>query len=120
MENLKQNAVSNKEFVRVSWRKMFPGEEAFKMHDEQGIPLEYTAMIADERGFVIDWLGFIRRAKETGNFNIKRLLKRIVYACRDAGYNKEWFEQRVAEDPENFHWITESETEKGKQFTVNG
>jgi len=87
---------------KVHISRIMLGEEIFRLHDEKGFPLEFSCFLANEKGLVIDWEGFIKRAKETGNFNIERLLGRIVTACKDAGYNDEWWEKKCLEEPDKF------------------
>jgi alanyl-tRNA synthetase len=52
------------EFDRVARRlieegsRLFPGEDAFKLHDTFGFPLDLTGIMAEERGLVLDQKGF--------------------------------------------------------------
>ncbi len=39
-------------------QKVIPGEEAFKLHDTHGFPVELTEEIAGEQGFTVDTAGF--------------------------------------------------------------
>lgn len=41
-----------------SGTKEFPGEEAFKLYDTYGFPLDLTQVMAEERGFTVDVGGF--------------------------------------------------------------
>jgi alanyl-tRNA synthetase len=55
---------------------VFPGEEAFKLHDTYGFPLDLTGVMAEERGLTVDMKGFDRemglqreRAKQGAKFH---------------------------------------------------
>lgn len=58
--------------------KEFPGEEAFKLYDTYGFPLDLTQVMAEERGFIVDVSGFntemdkqknrARNAREVKNY----------------------------------------------------
>jgi alanyl-tRNA synthetase len=39
---------------------VFPGEDAFKLHDTYGFPLDLTGVMAEERGLAVDMEGFDR------------------------------------------------------------
>lgn len=98
-ESLRQNEKPNysivgglqdgQAFFRVPNDRIIPGDDIFKMHDEQGIPLEESAMIARERKYCIDWYGFLKCAQKR-RWNIDVLIRRIKTACRDAGYGYEF------------------------------
>jgi alanyl-tRNA synthetase len=54
---------------------IFPGEDAFKLHDTYGFPLDLTGVMAKERGLTVDMEGFDRemelqreRAKQGAKF----------------------------------------------------
>jgi len=51
------------ELTALSKNKTIPGDEAFKLYDTYGFPLELTADIAQERGFTIDRAGFEQALK---------------------------------------------------------
>ncbi|CUT05268.1 alanine--tRNA ligase [Candidatus Chrysopegis kryptomonas] len=44
--------------------KVFPGEEAFKLYDTYGFPIDLTNLMAQERGFVVDLEGFEKLMNE--------------------------------------------------------
>ncbi len=46
------------EKLKTSKSKVIPGEEAFKLYDTYGFPLESTVDIAEERGLTVDRAGF--------------------------------------------------------------
>ena len=47
-----------------SGARVIPGEEAFKLYDTFGFPIDLTQMIAEERGVAVDTAGFERAYKE--------------------------------------------------------
>ncbi|MDP3722519.1 MAG: alanine--tRNA ligase [Candidatus Omnitrophota bacterium] len=49
--------------LQQSNRRVIPGEEAFRLHDTYGFPLELTVDIAGERGFTVDRAGFEQALK---------------------------------------------------------
>jgi alanyl-tRNA synthetase len=79
--------------------KQINGEEAFKLYDTFGFPLELTEMIAREKGFNVDKVGFMvkmdeqrRKSKEKSQiaqeiFVIKDKLK-INVSSKFVGYDK--------------------------------
>jgi alanyl-tRNA synthetase len=48
------------EEVFASGTRVIPGEEAFKLYDTFGFPIDLTAIIAEERGVTVDVAGFDR------------------------------------------------------------
>ncbi len=44
--------------------KVFPGEEAFKLYDTYGFPIDLTNLMAEERGFKVDIIEFERLMSE--------------------------------------------------------
>ncbi|MCK4359149.1 MAG: hypothetical protein KAW92_10500 [Candidatus Cloacimonetes bacterium] len=87
--------------VHVS--RIIPGKEIFRLHDEKGFPLEMSCILANEKGMIIDWEGFIKKVMKSKNFNnIDKLIKRIKVACQDAGYNKKWWKERCRKEPDKF------------------
>jgi len=58
-------------------KKIIPGEEAFRLYDTYGFPLDLTRIMAEERGFQVDEEGFRRemekqreRARQSGKFTM--------------------------------------------------
>jgi alanyl-tRNA synthetase len=47
-----------------SGTRVIPGEEAFKLYDTFGFPIDLTAIIAEERGVSVDTAGFDRAYRE--------------------------------------------------------
>jgi alanyl-tRNA synthetase len=44
--------------ARVNTSKIFPGQDAFKLYDTYGFPLDLTQLMAEERGYTVDVPGF--------------------------------------------------------------
>ena len=57
------------------------GEAAFRLKDTYGIPEDMTALIAGERGYVVDWKGFER------SLEVQRARSRAGAASRASGKN---------------------------------
>ncbi len=51
------------EEIFASGTRVIPGEEAFKLYDTFGFPIDLTAIIAEERGVEVDTAGFDRAYK---------------------------------------------------------
>src|SRR5690606_25436913 len=45
-------------------RRVVSGEDAFRLHDTHGFPLDLTELIARERGYEVDTAGFERALEE--------------------------------------------------------
>jgi alanyl-tRNA synthetase len=52
------------EEIFASGVRVIPGEEAFKLYDTFGFPIDLTAIIAEERGVTVDTAGFDRALDE--------------------------------------------------------
>src|SRR5215207_2866369 len=52
------------EEIFASGARVIPGEDAFKLYDTFGFPIDLTAIIAEERGVAVDTAGFDRAYKE--------------------------------------------------------
>ena len=73
---------------------MFPGSEAFKLHDTYGFPIGLTQLMAEERGLKVDLEGFEREMQaarersrgETGGADAKQSLLELVQKGLDAGW----------------------------------
>ena len=59
--------------------KVLPGEEAFKLYDSLGVPLDFMEDLASQRGLTIDWGGYERamdgqreRARAGSSFEARR------------------------------------------------
>jgi alanyl-tRNA synthetase len=68
-------------------RPVFPGEDAFKLHDTYGFPIGLTQLMAEERGLTVDLDGFERemeaarersRGGDAGSADVKALLTEWV------------------------------------------
>ncbi len=73
-----------------------PGAGLFKLHDTHGIPIEITALLANERGMCIDWTGFKDCALVAG-WSQKTINYRLRQAAVDAGYNQDWMTKHFGE-----------------------
>ena len=51
------------EEIFASGARVIPGEEAFKLYDTFGFPIDLTEIIAEERGVEVDTAGFERALK---------------------------------------------------------
>ncbi|MGB0768083.1 MAG: alanine--tRNA ligase, partial [Phycisphaeraceae bacterium] len=75
-------------------RPVFPGEEAFKLHDTYGFPIGLTQLMAEERGLTVDLDGFEREMEaarersrgEGGGADAKQSLLELVQKGLDAGW----------------------------------
>ncbi|MCD6505295.1 alanine--tRNA ligase [Candidatus Poribacteria bacterium] len=52
------------ERLKAEGGKVIPGRKAFELYDTYGFPLDLTQLIARERGFVVDEMGFRRAMDE--------------------------------------------------------
>ncbi|MBX2852041.1 MAG: alanine--tRNA ligase [Phycisphaeraceae bacterium] len=75
-------------------RPVFPGDEAFKLHDTYGFPIGLTQLMAEERGLTVDLEGFEREMDaarersrgEGGGADAKQSLLELVQKGLDAGW----------------------------------
>jgi alanyl-tRNA synthetase len=75
-------------------RPVFPGIDAFKLHDTYGFPIGLTQLMAEERGLTIDLEGFEREMEaarersrgEAGGADAKQSLLELVQKGLDAGW----------------------------------
>ena len=64
-QTLEQGAAFLDEFLKAADKKKpLPGEQAFKLHDTYGFPIEVTKEIIEEQGFKLDEKGFEKCMKE--------------------------------------------------------
>jgi len=50
--------------IKLEGSSIFPGEEAFLLHDTYGFPLDLTQIMAREKGFEVDMAGFEREMEK--------------------------------------------------------
>lgn len=65
--------------MKVKGTNVFPGDEAFRLYDTYGFPLDLTQLMAEERGFSVDIKGFdelmnAQRARSKGSIVTKNAL----------------------------------------------
>lgn len=68
---------------------MFDGVEAFKLCDTHGVPLASLLIILMQNRMIIDWKQYINSAEKAG-WKEKTIVSRIISACRDSGYGKDY------------------------------
>jgi alanyl-tRNA synthetase len=94
--------------IRIGHSRVFPGEDAFKLYDTYGFPIDLTQLIAEERGLKVDLAEFSklmeeqqRRAKEharTGTFHSPTEITALASEFHDAtftGYTETESEARL-------------------------
>jgi len=77
------NSVVNhggKRFSGSTLMKVVPG--VFEMCDTYGLPLEDAIFTIDQRGYAVDWVGFIEDARKHG-WTDKTIRRKVVYAVRE-------------------------------------
>ncbi|MEM6507566.1 MAG: alanine--tRNA ligase-related protein, partial [Planctomycetota bacterium] len=76
-------------------RPVFPGTEAFKLHDTYGFPIGLTQLMAEERGLAVDLEGFeremaaareISKGNTGGGADAKQSLLELVQKGLDVGW----------------------------------
>lgn len=55
---------ANRYLDQIAWNEVLSGELAFKLYDTYGFPIEFTAELAKERGYLVDMDGFYHKFKE--------------------------------------------------------
>ncbi|MBS1552321.1 MAG: alanine--tRNA ligase [Bacteroidetes bacterium] len=97
--------------------KIFPGDEAFKLYDTFGFPLDLTEVMAKERGLKVDLLKFaedMEKQKERGKSGRKDLTAGTVKAEESYGKFDTVYDPYsiTSEGVETFSLIPEKETSK--------
>ncbi len=80
-------------FEDLAKGKQVPGEDAFKLHDTYGFPLELTRELAQERGMTVDEDGFTKRMeeqKERSRAGARGEDKRAAKFSNQAGFKTEF------------------------------
>jgi len=93
--------------LKQEGRKEIPGEDAFKLYDTYGFPLDLTRIMAEEKGFSVDEAGFQKamevqreRARKAARFsaqNVKRLLFAIYTGMESTAWY--WPKPRFTQNP---------------------
>lgn len=71
---------------KIPVNRIFPGAEAFDLHQTRGVPIETTLMICSEMKMVIGWEVFFELAYKAG-WNMPATIRRCIHASKDAGFN---------------------------------
>lgn len=74
--------------------KFIEGKFLFDMKAQNGLPLDFSVAAVSDRGFIVEWPSFIRRARENGWFDFQTI-KVITQAVADAYVDKKYAEQVV-------------------------
>lgn len=76
---------------KVPTDRIIPGTTVFELYDTHGLPLSVSAMLAKERGCVIDWNSFSVLAIARG-WKRSTVLSRVSEAMSDAGFDPPFME----------------------------
>ncbi len=68
---------------RIGHSKVFPGEDAFKLYDTFGFPLDLTQLMAEERGLKVDVGGFTELMEEQKNRSRESGKMEMVHASSE-------------------------------------
>ena len=74
---------------------LFDGWKLFDLKAQHGLPLDFAVAAIADRGFVVEWPSFIRRARENGWFDFQTI-KVISQAVSDAYMDRKYAEQVVS------------------------
>ena len=79
------------EELAKSGKKELAGEDAFKLYDTYGFPVDLTTEILEEKGYTVDEKGFeaameeqkqkARSARKTTNYFNRQIICRNFYRC---------------------------------------
>jgi len=70
---------------KVPTYRIYPGVEAFDLHQTHGITIEIILMHLCQMRMVLGWREFFACAANAG-WNMKSLIPRCITAAKDAGY----------------------------------
>ncbi|MEM9072158.1 MAG: alanine--tRNA ligase [Myxococcota bacterium] len=102
---------SNKDWTDTKGTKTLPGPVAFKLYDTFGFPIDLQNVIGEERGFLVDQVGFDRemeaareRSRSIGTLNDAQASEKVYYDLRETvdgavrflGYDEESGRSTVA------------------------
>ncbi|HEY5159692.1 MAG TPA: alanine--tRNA ligase [Gaiellaceae bacterium] len=80
-------------FTDVAKGKQVSGDDAFKLHDTYGFPVELTRELAGERGMSVDEKGFAKRMeeqRERSRAGVKGENLRVAEFSKEAGFKTEF------------------------------
>ena len=72
----------------------FEGRKLFDLKAQHGLPLDFALSVIVDRGLVVEWPSFIRRARENGWYDFQTI-KAISAAVVDAYMDRERAEQVI-------------------------
>ena len=53
----------------VDGKPIVSGRDIFRMHDTHGFPFSMSFIECEERGWMIDWIGLVKEARQNGWFD---------------------------------------------------
>lgn len=71
---------------KIPVNRIFPGAEAFELHQTHGVAIETALMICAQMRMVIGWKAFFALAHEAG-WNMPATIRRCIHASKDAGFD---------------------------------
>jgi alanyl-tRNA synthetase len=99
--------------TRIGHSKVFPGEDAFKLYDTYGFPLDLTELMAEERGLKVDVATFAELMEEQRERSRTFKLETEPAVLNLTGYPTELYVTRGKESARKFET---SEIEKAFRF----
>lgn len=136
-ENLvRGQSLLEKYFEQHKATKIIPGQDAFKLYDTYGFPIELVTLIAKEKDYTVDMLGFEQEMVKQQERSGKQALEALDYlrlpehiACEFTGYDElstttkivalvnEHVQQVDSIQAGSYGWII---TEKSPLFAMGG